>query len=537
MNRPICVLAIIYIGIIIGLHLNGVVFLDFDKVNHFINDIAEFEGVIIEEKQEGDYKYEYIIKIKSKNKTISNKKFILLTTKKNSKKLCYGDKVRFKGTYIKPSGQRNYGGFDYSLYLKTKKIYGTFETDNVIVLSSGNINKIDKFVYDTRNYIKQIIYEKLDKDESALCVGLVIGDKTDISKEIQASFRDSSLTHMLAISGAHFSYIILIMTNINKVIKRKRLGQILMIIVIVLFIKITGSTASVMRAGITAIMMIIASLCHKRSDSWNNMAISLIVQVLYNPYIIFDIGLILSYGGVTGILLFYKVINDKLIGGIKNKIILKVIQIISITISANIVIIPIMMMNFNTISFSFIISNLIASSLLGVIIIFSIILVVLSLFLHTIINPFWQLLNFFLKILLIITNICSNLPLSVIYVCTPKIVLVVVFYIILLIKRKSRKKCVTIILIIVILLNFIAPVIMSKRRNLEINFIDVGQGDSTLIRVNNKSILIDGGGNSEPDKFDIGEKVLFPYLLDKGIYCLDYIIISHFDSDHFRTDW
>ncbi len=61
--------------------------------------------------------------------------------------------------------------------------------------------------------------------------------------------------------------------------------------------------------------------------------------------------------------------------------------------------------------------------------------------------------------------------------------------------------------------------------------IDVGQGDSTLIRCYGKTILIDGGG-SKSDSFDVGEKILLPYLLHERISKIDYVIISHFDSDH-----
>lgn len=63
--------------------------------------------------------------------------------------------------------------------------------------------------------------------------------------------------------------------------------------------------------------------------------------------------------------------------------------------------------------------------------------------------------------------------------------------------------------------------------------IDVGQGDSTLITTQfNKKILIDGGGSEFGSTFDVGEKTLLPYLLKKKIHKLDYVIISHFDSDH-----
>lgn len=71
---------------------------------------------------------------------------------------------------------------------------------------------------------------------------------------------------------------------------------------------------------------------------------------------------------------------------------------------------------------------------------------------------------------------------------------------------------------------------MSK--HLKIYFIDVGQGDATfIVTPQNKTILIDGGGSSNQE-FDVGKKILLPYLLDRGCTKLDYIFISHFDEDH-----
>ena len=88
------------------------------------------------------------------------------------------------------------------------------------------------------------------------------------------------------------------------------------------------------------------------------------------------------------------------------------------------------------------------------------------------------------------------------------------------------------ILYITIIIVLIIVLFQIKNNYLEIYFVDVGQGDCTLIKTpKEKSILVDGGdGNSE--KYDYGKKVVLPYLLDRKISKLDYIIISHFDSDH-----
>lgn len=65
--------------------------------------------------------------------------------------------------------------------------------------------------------------------------------------------------------------------------------------------------------------------------------------------------------------------------------------------------------------------------------------------------------------------------------------------------------------------------------------IDVGQGDSTLIKTpRGRTILLDGGGS---ENYNVGENVLIPYLLNKKINKIDYLMISHFDTDHVRTDF
>ena len=102
--------------------------------------------------------------------------------------------------------------------------------------------------------------------------------------------------------------------------------------------------------------------------------------------------------------------------------------------------------------------------------------------------------------------------------------------------EKNKKEILKILIVIIIIISIINLLIVILPKNkININFIDVGQGDSTLIMTsNNKKILVDGGGSIEEDGFDVGENTLLPYLLNKNISEIDYIMISHFDSDHYQ---
>lgn len=542
MKRPICYMALLFILVIILLYILKIPMGNYEKTYNTLEKEGNYEGIIVNEKGENEYSYEYIVKLQSKNKKLNNKRFIL-KTKKKGKKLSFGDKIKFTGEYVKPTGRRNYQGFDYSLYLKTQKLYGTFEGSNYIVLSTSCCSYVEKIVNSFKESTKRILRGNLDKDLAELCIGILIGDRGNLDEKIEEDFKKSNLTHMLAVSGSHFVYIISCIKYLEKVFKWRNFNNVLTIIIIILFMELTGNTASVVRSGIMAIMLILAKVFHRKSDVWTNMAVSVIASLVYNPYTIFDIGFELSYGGVMGIVIFY----DKVKAGIertflkrfkKRKILQYIEEGASVTISANLVIIPIMMYHFNTISFSFIISNLLAGGLLGIIVILGFLLVFLSLMLGKTLSIFFYILNFLLKALTKIAEVCSKLPFSYIYVPTPKILGIFIFYYYLFryMLRKSVRfnnmKVRAVILVLIIIFNLGYPILSSKRIGLEINFIDVGQGDCTLIRANGKSILVDAGGSKDEKSFDVGKNTVFPYLLDRGIVSLDYVIVSHFDSDH-----
>lgn len=501
-NRIICVFAIFLVILIIILNKIGYEFGKYEGKKEGV-----FYAKVISEAEEKNYVYSY-------QAEIDNKKFILYIPK-DVEKLEYGSIIKINAQYTEATRDRNYGGFNYKTYLRTKKIYGIFNVEDAEIVKNGSDNIIIKL----RKYIKSKLREKLKKENSELAISLIVGDRLHISSEVEDNFKKANLMHMLAISGAHFSYVILIATFISNRLQHKRLGQLIQIIAIIFFMNLTGNTASVVRAGIMSILLIGSSICKRQNDSLNNIAISAIIQIINNPYIIFDSGFMLSYSGVLGIILFYKRISEHIH-----------FKSIALTISANIFIIPIMIYNFHTISGSFIISNICASWLLGIIIILEFISLCIP------IKLLYMILDLLIMMLRKIAEICANIPFAQMYVPRYAIFFVIVIYILIFCRKLKCKKYVysflTIGVSILLIVNF-TDVYQDRMR---INFIDVGQGDSCLIRYKGTNIMIDSGGslskNKDGKSYDIGENVLNNYLLNRGITRLDYIMASHFDEDH-----
>lgn len=506
--------------------------------------IISATAVVIKGPSEGEYNYKYTVKARTGK--YKNKKFIVYINKKNKKLLEYGDLIEIKGEYSAPEVARNYKGFDYSQYLKTLNIYGTIKVEESKIINKNQLSPILISINNIKEKMIDNANRNMPKRTANLLLGILIGERDNIQEDIIESFRTANLSHILAVSGAHTSYIILGITYlISKSKTPKRIGYIITIINLLIFIIITGASYSVVRACIMAIVVIGAKICYRKENFFTSICISLIIILIQNPFAINDIGLKLSFMGTAGIVIFNKSITNFFI---KLKIKQKIAEALSVTFSAQLMIMPITILNFNTISLTFFISNILASPLLGIIIIFGFI----SIFISSILNPIskilFLILHIFLELLILVSKVTEKIPGSSILVKTPNILFAIVYYILILffnyffvIKQNSTRrfhkkiikiitiknikngfKVIAVVFLIMLLLTRIVRII---NPTLKIYFIDVGQGDSTLIVTpKNKKILIDGGEGKT--------NVLFQYLLDRRINKIDYIIISHFDSDH-----
>lgn len=565
---------VIFCIIIFSIISNSIVIFQNQKYESYYKNEEEIivEAIIISDAQEEEYNYVYKIKIlcMNNNNKYKNTYLYLKTSKKFTEKLKYGDKIKVKGSFSEASSQRNYGGFNYKEYLKSLKVYGTIKANQLKVLSRNRLNNIFSLANQVSSMVKQKIDSSMEESQASIIKGIVLGDSSDIDQEIQENFRISSISHILAVSGMHVSYLVI---GIN-ILLRNKLGKrkirFITILFLIFYMFITGFSPSVVRASIMSILVMGAGILYRKNDIWTSLAISLFLILIYNPFLIENIGLQFSYIGTIGIMVLHKNVfrffrnirikNRKWKYKFNRKVILfisKIKEILTVTLSAQLAIFPIMIYHFNLLGVYFFISNLLVSVIIGPIIIFSTIFIVFSFIFNPISKVICIVLKLLIQMLIVVSNL-AKLPFSKLYLPTPQIWTILLYYILIIIfnfiyslytseklnntqvrvrnlialakykiflnKKKYRKK-----VLIIILIFFLFHLIP---KNLEINFVDVGQGDCTfIVTPRNKTILVDGGG-SVADEFDVGKRILLPYILDKGYTKIDYIFISHFDQDH-----
>lgn len=491
----------------------------------------------------------------------AQKKNIYIQENKTKIKLQYGDIIEVKGKYEEPESRRNYKGFDYKLYLKTKNILGTLKTTNIKKVSHKIENPIEyiesKSIKLSEN-LKQKANDILPQEIASIFIGIILGDTTEISEEVIENFRNANMSHILAVSGMHMSYLILLATQIIGKLIGKKQAYYISIILIIEYMFLTGFSASIIRAGIMGIILISSKIFYKNNDVLTNIAISALIILLKNPYTILDLSFQFSYGGTIGIILFQKFISKNFLEKIiKSK---KIIEIISVTISAQIIILPISIMQFNKLNIYFILTNLIIGFIIGPVMACGFIFLITLIINVKTAQIFSIILQIAIKTL-ILTSQIAKLPYSNIYLSTPNFIQIIIYFLSIHIfmfiyyiyntknktqtvkrfrniismikfylkyrmtpKTKSRTKIISIIIIALIMVMQIIP------KDLKVYFVDVNQGDSTfIVTPKGKTILIDGGGSSYTN---VGKNTLLPYILDRGYTKIDIAIISHMDLDH-----
>jgi len=193
---------------------------------------------------------------------------------------------------------------------------------------------------------------------------------------------------------------------------------------------ITNFSPSITRAGMMGIIMIFSKLIYRRNDIYTSISISLLLILIYNPFLIQNLGLQLSYGGVIGIVAFNKSIFKFLKNiKVKNKVykykirpkiqkcLDKIKEIISVSISVQMAILPIIIYSLNTFNPYFLISNLVLSFVIGPIVILCFLLIIIILINTSIAEILSPIIQIGINILIFISNagkfpifktLCSN---------------------------------------------------------------------------------------------------------------------------------
>ena len=450
--------------------------------------------------------------IKNKNKVILNYYFKTEKEKKNFE-ICYGDYIEVIGKSIEIKENTNFNLFNYKRYLKTKKIYYSFSVDKI-----KRLKKNTNLLY----HIKNKIVTKIESNISNNYIKtFILGDKRDINSNMIESYQRLGVSHLFAISGMHVSFLSIILLKILSKINDK-VKYSIVILFLLFYTFLTNYTISIVRSTMQFILFKVNKVFDLKIKNVNIMLIIISAVLLYNPYYIYDISFLFSFSISFSLILFRKNIDTDNNYFIKSFI----TSLISFLVS-----LPILINNFYEINFLSIFYNIFYIPFVSFILFPINILTLIFSFLD-------PLNNYIINIFESITIILSKMKFLTFSAAKLPIFLIVIYYICLYfaVTRKRKKYILFLVLLIVFFINnnriTMFPVI---------TYLDVGQGDSCLIRVFNKNVLIDTGGKTYNKKekwrqrkkeYNIADNITIPYLKSVGVKKIDYLILTHGDFDH-----
>jgi len=261
--------------------------------------------------------------------------------------------------------KNNPGAYNFARQSSLKGIFYTIKINDTLEykLINHNTDRLKTFIEKARLHITAILRNSLNNDKTTgLAEAMLIGFRDDLDKELLASYINTGVVHIIAISGMHLGLIFLIINFFTKILigkKRTSISGILITIPILwLFSLLTGGSASVIRSAIMLSLMLISTVLKKSSNGLNTLLASAFILLVNNPCILYDLGFQLSYAAVLSILLFDPIIK-KLVY-VKHVALKKGWEMISITLAAQILTTPISIFYFHQFPILFLFTNLVA---------------------------------------------------------------------------------------------------------------------------------------------------------------------------------
>lgn len=356
--------------------------------NHYTNltqnDTQTIQFQILERLKPDKYNDKYIAKVLTfNNKTACGK--ILINIKKDSltKPFVVDDKL-FTSTALKTIQKPlNPFQFNYNNYLKLKQVYRQAYLNNDKILRISNSkNSISGLADQLRTTINTKLVEAgFKNDVLGIINALILGQRQDISKATYNNYVNSGTIHILAVSGLHVGILLIILNFLLKPLLYLKHGNGIKLFLIVLllwtFAIVAGLSPSVTRA-VTMFTAISIAMHLKRSTNiYNTLAISAFFILLFKPIFLFEVGFQMSYLAVIGIVsiqpIFYKYWQPKY--WIPNKL----WQIFTVTLAAQVGVLPISLFYFHQFPGLFFISNIVIIPFLGLILGFGILVITLAL--------------------------------------------------------------------------------------------------------------------------------------------------------------
>ena len=460
-----------------------------------------------------------------------------------------GDGIQLVGTLREFHDYGNPGRMNTVMSNKAKGICGRAMISKYsLVIEPRQEKSLSKLAEQVRKQYEAYMAQAMPKQDAAAIFAMLFGGYQGIRPELLEAFTVTGIVHILSVSGSHIT----LMAGTANIVGRflhmsPRATAALATGVILFYSLLAGAIPPVIRSALMGILTLLALTAGRERDAQHILGLVALGLLLYSPLWLFDISFQLSFGATAGLLYLAPPLRERL----RKKLPVFVADSLAVTIGAQLSVLPIIAWYFNVLSLSSLLANLVIAPIVEWIIVAGLLAGLLASLVPMAGKVVFLLASVVLGLVYELSRWVAALPGSQIYMPTFSWWGGILYYMGLgwfVIGDEHRKRlmsCVgmgrklrdlkgwqAISLLGMLAMVFCCWQILGNNKEMQVHFIDVGQGDSALIITpHGRAFMVDTGGVRE-GSYDIGSRVDVPYLLHYGVQKLDYIFLTHAHDDH-----
>jgi competence protein ComEC len=428
------------------------------------------------------------------------------------------------------TGYRNPAGFDFAAHLRRSGIraVGSTRADTVVALDSPD----PPWPIRVRRAARAAMEHALPSGSAALLGGLLLGDRTGLPPEIDGAFRGAGVYHVLAVSGFNVALVAgAVWALLTLVRAGPRAAATGAMAAIVAFGLVAGLEPSVLRAVVMGVLVLGSRLLDREASVVNSLALAMLIILIARPEDLHDPGFQLSFAATAGIVL----------APLPRSLILGAL---AVSLAAQLAVLPITLAHFNQLTLVGPLANLAVVPLAALATIVGLAGVGFSAVTGTgaelLLNATWPV----LLALRGVVALAALVPGGSIHLPAPPAHAVVAYIsglgVALLAWRARRSSPdragqaagVAVLLLIGAALATVWPRLAPASGTLRVTVLDVGQGDAIVVEAPDGQAMLVDAGPGGPMRLDVGERVVAPFLWNRGIARLATAVTTHADLDH-----
>ncbi|HWR41289.1 MAG TPA: DNA internalization-related competence protein ComEC/Rec2 [Patescibacteria group bacterium] len=461
-----------------------------------------------------------------------------------NQRAAYGDRLKVSGQLLAIRGYRNPGQLDPEIAARRQGVHGRMSAraSDAVIMAGADSDNWRTGLAAWRERVRRDMEAVMPETDAAMICGMLFGGYDGIRREVIRDFSTTGIVHILSVSGTHIALVAGVIAWLGGRLgpRFRGLTGLTATAAVLLYAAVSGFTPPVVRSAFMGVLSLGAIALERDTYAAAALAAAALVMLTAQPLLLYDISFQLSFAATAGLVFLYRPTLH-----ILNHLPSWMASPLAVTAAAQLAVAPFIAWYYNSFSLSAFAANLAIVPLAEAIVVLGLAGALISGISGSIAAMLYVICSLLTGIVTQLTSLLAAVPGGAVYLPSVGLVGGLAYYVFLIWIYGGGNPMIPSPLVIWkrfpvgvtgVLCLLVAVLILWNGRGqaLSVHFIDVGQGDAVLVVTpGGRAVLVDTGGTAGmSNAFDVGERVVAPYLKHYGVRELEYLVLSHGHQDH-----